>query len=208
MLTFLPEGIQGYAEGITEAEPALLAELSKVTHEKTQYPEMKISWYEAAVIRLLLRMIGAKRVLEIGTFTGYSALAMAEALPADGTVTTCDIDPTNTEIAKSFWNRSPVGSKITLKLGAATDSLKTLSGPFDACFIDADKGAYPQYWDTVVPMIRPYGLILADNTLADGRVLGDAGKEMAAFNEKIRSDARVTSVLLTIRDGLTVALKK
>ena len=127
MLKFLPEGIQGYAEGITEAEPALLAELSRVTQEKTEYPEMKISWYEAAVIRLLLKMIGAKRVLEIGTFTGYSALAMAEVLPEDGTVTTCDLDPKNTEIAKSFWARSPAGKKITLKLGAAASRTKSAS---------------------------------------------------------------------------------
>ncbi len=210
MLKFLPEGIQAYAEGVTEPEPALLAELSKVTLEQTQVPEMKISWYEAAVIRLLLRMTGAKRVLELGTFTGYSALAMAEVLPDVGTVTTCDIDPQNTEIAKSFWARSPHGKKITLRLGPAAESLKTLSGPFDACFIDADKGAYPGYWDAVVPMVRSYGLILSDNTLADGRVLtgADGGKAMAAYNEKIRSDARVISAILTIRDGLTVALKK
>jgi caffeoyl-CoA O-methyltransferase len=210
MLGFPPEGIQAYAEGLVEPEPAILAELSAVTREKTPYPEMKISWYEACVIRMLLRMIGAVRVLEIGTFTGYSALAMAEVLPEHGSVTTLDVDPENTEIAKAFWARSPHGKKITLRLGPAAETLPSMSGPFDACFIDADKAAYPRYWDAVVPLVRSYGLILADNTLADGRVLSgaDGGREMAAFNDKIRADARVRSVILTIRDGLTVALKQ
>lgn len=211
MLTFLPDGIQAYAEQRVAPEPPLLAELSKVTNEKTEYPEMKISRYQGVVMQLLLKLIGARRVLELGTFTGYSALTMAEVLPADGAIITCDVDPKNTAIAREFWARSPHGSKIELKLGKASETLKTLAGPFDAAFIDADKTGYPDYYEAVLPLVRSGGLILLDNMLSGGNVLklsDESSKAVHRVNECIAADARVESVILTIRDGLTVARKR
>jgi caffeoyl-CoA O-methyltransferase len=211
VLTLVQEGLEAYVEARAGEEPPLLAELSRVTAERTRWPEMKISWAQAALMRLLLRVAGARRVLELGTFTGYSALAMAEVLPDDGEIITCDVDETNPAIGRSFWDRSPHGRKISFRLGKASDVLKTLAGPFDAVFIDADKPPYREYYEACLPMVRAGGLILADNTLAGGRVLspGDDGtRAMAAFNDAVASDPRVESVILTVRDGLTVARKK
>jgi len=211
MLKFLPDGIQAYAEQRAAPEPPLLAELSKITNEKTEYPEMKISRYQGVVMQLLLKLIGARRVLELGTFTGYSALTMAEVLPDDGMIITCDVDPKNTAIAREFWGRSPHGKKIELKLGKAIETLKTLTGPFDAAFIDADKVGYLDYYEAVVPLVRSGGLILLDNMLSGGNVLkqsDESSKAVHRVNERIVADARVESVILTIRDGLTVARKR
>jgi caffeoyl-CoA O-methyltransferase len=211
MLKFLPEGIQEYAERHVAAEPPLLAELSTVTNEKTEWPEMKISRYQGVVMQMLLTLIGARRVLELGTFTGYSALTFAEVLPEGGQVVTLDVDPKNTAIAREFWARSPHGKKIELKLGKAIETIKTVTGPFDAAFIDADKVGYASYYEAVFPLVRPGGLIMLDNMLSAGDVLtlaGESGKAIAKVNDAIAKDARVESVILTIRDGLTVARKK
>jgi caffeoyl-CoA O-methyltransferase len=156
-------------------------------------------------------MTGAKRVLEIGTFTGYSALAMAEGLPEGGTIVTCDIDPKATAIARSFWARSPHGSKIVLKLAPALDTIATLAEPIDLVFIDADKQNYVRYWDACVPKVRSGGVLLADNVLWSGAVLDpktDDDRALARFNEHVLRDASVERVMLPIRDGITVAVKR
>jgi caffeoyl-CoA O-methyltransferase len=159
----------------------------------------------------MVQAVRAKTVLEIGCFTGYSTLAMAEALPANGTVTTLDIDPINTLIGRNVWKKHPAGRKIHLIIGPALESLKKLSGPFDVVFIDADKSNYLHYWNAVLPKVRPGGLILVDNVLWSGEVLkptdGD-GRALAAFNKKIKADKRVECVMLTVRDGVTMAVKK
>jgi caffeoyl-CoA O-methyltransferase len=172
---------------------------------------MMVGPMEAALLRLLVQLAGARRVLEVGTFTGYSAMAMAEGLPEDGRLVTLDISEEWTAIARKHWATSPHGDKIELRLGPAAETLKALEGPFDVAFIDADKEAYPGYWDAIVPMLRPGGIMIVDNVLAGGRVVepdDPRATAMAAFNDKVRADARVQPVMLPIRDGVTIALKR
>jgi caffeoyl-CoA O-methyltransferase len=156
--------------------------------------------------------MGARRVIEIGTFTGYSGLSMAEALPDEGELITCDIDPHATRIAREFFDKSPHGKKITIRLGDALETLRGLpsSQPFDLAFIDADKERYVDYYDALVPLIRPNGLIVADNTLWSGKVVDpqDAStRAIVAFNARVTADPRVENVLLSVRDGVMLARK-
>ncbi len=200
--------IDAYCAEHTPPESEALRRLVVVTREKTRMPGMQVGRLEGAFLRLLVRLVGAERVLEIGTFTGYSALAMAEGLPPHGRLITCDIDPDATRIAKAHWAKSPHGKKIDLRLGDARHTLAGLDGPFDLAFLDADKTGYATYWDLIVPKMRPGGLIVADNTLWSGEVLrpeDDDGRALAAFNDRVRADARVDAVLLPVRDGMTLA---
>ncbi len=211
MIPFIPEHIEAYAEAHSSPEPELFQELAAATRAQTTQPQMMVGHLEGMFLKLLVRMTGAKRVLEIGTFTGYSALAMAEGLPEGGTVVTCDIDPKATAIARSFWARSPHGSKIVLKLAPALDTIATLAEPIDLVFIDADKQNYVRYWDACVPKVRSGGVLLADNVLWSGAVLDpktDDDRALARFNEHVLRDARVERVMLPIRDGITVAVKR
>jgi caffeoyl-CoA O-methyltransferase len=164
--------------------------------------------HEGRFLKLLLSLIGARDVVEIGTFTGYSALSMAEALPADGRLITCDVDLEVADIARRYFARSPHGSKIDLRLGPALATIATLAGPFDAAFIDADKGGYGAYYEALVNKIRPGGLILVDNTLWSGGVLApadDDARAIDALNRRMASDPRIELVILPLRDGLSVA---
>ncbi len=211
MIPLVPEPIEAYAAAHTTPEPALFAELAAVTRARTQHPQMMVGHLEGALLKLLVRLVRAKRVLEIGTFTGYSALAMAGGLPDDGALVTCDIDPQATAIARSFWDRSPDGRKITLALAPALDTIPALAGPFDLVFIDADKSNYVRYWEACVPKVRAGGVLLADNVLWSGEVLdpkSDDARALDAFNRHVLADARVDVVVLPIRDGVTVAVKK
>ena len=166
---------------------------------------------EGALLRLLVRLTSAKRVLEIGMFTGYSALAMAEALPENGRLITCDVNVETTAIAKRYFATSPHGHKIEIKLGPARETLKALKGPFDLCFIDADKGSYGDYYDRAVDLVRQGGLIVLDNMLRGGRVLSPRDQDartVAALNDRIQKDQRVENVLLPIRDGVMLAYRR
>jgi caffeoyl-CoA O-methyltransferase len=211
MLTLVPESIEKYAEEHSLQESAVLKALAKETWAKQPAAVMQVGRLEGAFLKLMVQISGAKRVLEIGTFTGYSALAMAEGLPANGKLITCDINPETTAVAKRYWARSPHGKKIELRLGKGVETLKTLKGPFDLVFIDANKADYEAYWEACLPKVKPGGLILADNVLWSGRVLkpkdGD-DKAIVRFNQRVRRDRRVDSVMLTLRDGVTVARKK
>jgi caffeoyl-CoA O-methyltransferase len=181
------------------------------TRASTEMSIMMVGPMEAALLRLLVQLVGAKRVLEVGTFTGYSAIAMAEGLPKDGRLVTLDISEEWTAIARKHWATSPHGAKIQLELGPAAQTLRKLEGPFDVAFIDADKEAYPDYWDAIVPLMRTGGIVVVDNVLAGGRVVApdDArAKAIAAFNDKVRADDRVEPVMLPIRDGVTIARVK
>jgi caffeoyl-CoA O-methyltransferase len=205
------EQIEDYAERHTRALSDLHARLWKETHQKTDYPGMMVGALEGALLRLLVRLTAAKRVLEIGMFTGYSALAMAEALPEDGRLITCDVNPETTEIARRYFALSPHGPKIEIKLGPARETLKTLKGPYDLCFIDADKESYSQYYDRAVELVRRGGLIVLDNMLRGGRVLNPRDQEaraVAALNDRIQKDERVENVLLPIRDGVMLAYRR
>jgi caffeoyl-CoA O-methyltransferase len=147
-----------------------------------------------------------KRVVEIGTFSGHSALAMAAALPEGGRIDACEIDPERAAFAQRYFDRSPHGSKITLHIGPALETLEQLEGTFDFVFIDADKEGYVDYYEAVLPRLAERGLIVADNTLAGGRVV-DESPPIAAFNEHVAADPRSVQVLLSVRDGMTLIRK-
>lgn len=202
------EGIEDYVRNHSLEQDSLFRRLEKVTHEKTDHPGMQTGHIEATLLRMLVQISGAKRVLEVGTFTGYSALAMASGLPEDGELITLDKDPDITRIAQRCWKHSPHGDKIKLIVGDAIDSINTLKGYFDFVFIDADQENYIAYWDLLVPRIRKGGLIAVDNTLWHGAVLDP--KEpldilVDEFNEHACGDERVELLILTIQDGLTLA---
>ncbi len=209
-MDFIDEKIEEYAYQHTSMEDDLLKRLEEETYEKLEIPHMTTGRVEAKFLKLLARLVGARRILEVGTFGGYSALSMAEALPEDGTLVTCDVDPIAIAFAKRYFSQSPHGKKITLLEGPALDSIKTLTGPFDMAFIDADKENYGNYYEAILPLIRPGGLIAVDNVLWSGRVLDpkdDSDKAIHEFNGRVVQDQRVESVLLTVRDGLNCIVK-
>jgi predicted O-methyltransferase YrrM len=205
------ERIEEYAERHTRSLSDLHGRLWQETHQKTDYPGMMVGPLEGALLRLLVRLTSAKRVLEIGMFTGYSALAMAEALPEDGQLLTCDVNAETTAIAKRYFAASPHGHKIEIRLGPARETLKALKGPFDLCFIDADKESYSDYYDHAVELVRQGGLIVLDNMLRGGRVLSPRDQDaraVATLNDRIQKDQRVENVLLPIRDGVMLAYRR
>jgi caffeoyl-CoA O-methyltransferase len=205
------EQIEEYAERHTRALSDSHARLWKETHQKTDNPGMMVGPLEGALLRLLVRLTAAKRVLEIGMFTGYSALAMAEALPEDGQLITCDVNPETTAIAKRYFAASLHADKIEIKLGPAKETLKALKGPFDLCFIDADKESYSDYYDRAIDLVRQGGLIVLDNMLRGGRVLSPKdhdARAVAALNDRIQKDQRVENVLLPVRDGVMLAYRR
>jgi caffeoyl-CoA O-methyltransferase len=166
---------------------------------------------EGRLLKLLALLIGARRILEIGTFSGYSALSMAEALPENGELITCDVNPICLAVARKYFNESPHGGKIRVEEGPALDTIARLEGPFDMVFIDADKPNYSNYYEAVLPLVRKRGLIAIDNVLWSGRVLNPDSvfdKAIVALNKKVQSDERVDQVMLTVRDGLYLALKR
>jgi caffeoyl-CoA O-methyltransferase len=172
---------------------------------------MMVGRIEGQFLARLVRLSGAKRILELGTFTGYSSISMASALPADGRIITCDVDPEATAIARRYMDESGYGDKIEIRLGPALETIETLEGPFDLVFIDADKPSYQAYYEAVLPLLAENGLVIADNVLWSGRVVEDDDDEstraIKAFNEHIRNDSRVVSVMLTVRDGMTLIQK-
>lgn len=207
----IPEAIEAYAEAHSSEEDPVLRALAEETRETARLPQMLTGHLEGMVLRLLVRMARAKRVLEIGTYTGYGTLSMAMGLPEDGSVITCDVDPDVTAIAQKYWDRSPHGKKIELRLGPALSTIETLAGPFDFVFIDADKENYIAYWDAVLPKVSPGGVVAVDNVLWGGRVLEPqkaSDHAVAAFNRHALADDRVMLAMLTVRDGITIAVRK
>lgn len=214
MLSLFSEDLAAYVESNAPDEPKLLAELKEATYAALDDPQMQVGRVEGALLRMLAMLTSARRVLEIGTFSGYSTLSLAAGTAEGGRVITCDIDPEATALAQTFWARSAHGHKIELRLGPALETLKALADeaePFDLAFIDADKTEYEAYWEALVPMMRPGGLIVADNTLWSGKVLhpeAPSDHGLVAFNERVRADPRVDAVLLSVRDGITLARKR
>jgi len=203
--------IEDYCEAHSHQPSELLQALYKATHERTDLPIMLVGGLEASLLRLLVHLSKARRILEIGTFTGYSALAMAEALPADGEIITCDVNPESTAIAQEYWAQSSHGAKIQLRLGPALETLASLEGQFDMIFIDADKHNYPHYWEACIPRLNPGGLMVADNVFLGGRVLapeGEAAEAMDQMNKMALADTRVECSMLSVRDGVLLAWKK
>ena len=175
---------------------------------------LQIAEEQGPLLAFLVRLIGARQIVEVGTFTGYSALSMASAMPADGRLLACDVSEEWTAIARQFWAKAGVSDRVELKLGPAAQTLRELPGEphIDLAFIDADKSGYITYWEELVPRVRPGGLIVADNTLSHGQVTdasaaGDAAA-IRAFNAHVRADHRMESVLLAVADGVTIARRR
>ena len=207
----LPE-IEAYAEAHSWAESDICRALREDTYRSMESPNMVVGPLEGAFLKMMVQIVQAKHVLEVGTFTGYSALCFAEALPADGQVMTCDIDTYAVALAKIYWAKSPYGAKIHARLGPAVETLDTLSGPFDVIFIDADKINYVAYYRRALELIAPSGVILIDNVLWSGDVMQskDIDPSTAAIQELnriIATDRTVHAVLVTIRDGIFVVRK-
>ena len=203
-MDLVDERIEAYAERVTSPHEALLAELSAETIRDDTGPASMLTGPVAGrFLELLVWGMQPRRVLEIGTFTGHSALAMAAGLPADGRLDACELDAERATIAQRNFDRSPYGSKITLHVGPALDTIARLEGEFDFVFLDADKSGYVDYYEAVLPRLSERGLIAADNTLADGSVLDGEGP-IVRFNEHVAADPRSVQVLLTLRDGITL----
>ena len=202
----LPE-VEAYAEAHSHTESDICRRLREETNRTMDVPQMVVGPLEGAFLKVMAMSVGAKRILEIGTFTGYSALCFAESLPDDGEVLTCDIDPESTALAQQYWAESPHGSKITLRLAPALETLSNVDGPFDLIFIDADKVNYVNYFQQALKLIAPTGVILIDNVLWSGDVLkmppNDSTTEaIQELNRLVHAEPQVFAVLLTIRDGV------
>jgi len=213
MQDLIPREIEEYAAAHSVAESDVCRLIREETYRTQDCPQMVVGPLEAAFLKVVALTVRAKRVLEIGTFTGYSALAMAEALPKDGTVLTCEIDPDSAAFARGHWDKSPHGQKIEVRVGPALETLRTLKGPFDVIFIDADKANYVNYYRRAKDLIAPIGVILIDNVLWSGRVLNARHPDPSTtaiqeLNRVVMSDPRVTAVLLTLRDGVFVIKPK
>jgi predicted O-methyltransferase YrrM len=209
----IDEKIQRYAEDYTSNESDLLAEISRKTYAERDDKAMLSGFYQGRLLAMFSKMLQPRRVLEIGTFMGYSALCLAEGLVDDGKLFTLDVEPETNAAAKEFWKQSEFGDKIESFLGNAAEIIPTLDETFDLIFIDADKPSYANYYDLVFPKVRIGGMIIADNVLRGGRVLdverGDENtKALHEFNGKIQADNRVSNILLVVRDGLMVIRKE
>jgi len=202
--------IENYCLKHTTPLPEIFTQLRDETYRNTEMPQMQVGPMEGSFLKLLIHLIQPKLVIELGTFTGFSSLAMAQALPENGKIITCDIDPESTSIAKTFWHQSPHGKKIELRLGPALSTLESIPRPIDMVFIDADKVNYSHYWEALVPKVRAGGLIIVDNVLWSGRVLAPqdvTDHEICAFNQRAKEDPRVEILMLPIRDGILLARK-
>ncbi len=204
------KAIEDYCRLHTTPLPPVFDQLREATYAEMKLPQMQVGLLEGRFLALLVAITGAKRVLEFGTFTGFSALAMAQALADDGQIITLEIDERCREIATNHWAKDPNGKKIELKLGPALESLQSVQGPFDLVFIDADKPSYIRYWEMALPLVRQGGLLVVDNVLWSGTVLDPKEKsdsEIVAFNKHARQDPRVELVMLPVRDGMLLARK-
>lgn len=199
--------IEAYAAEHTTPGHPLLAEVDAQTRATQEAPGMMVGLLEGRFLETLVWLSDARRILEIGCFTGYSALSMAAALPPDGSIVTCELDPDLAATARRHFDASPWADQIEIRLGPALDSITGLEGPFDLIFIDADKTDYANYYEAVLPLLADRGLIVADNVLWSGRVLdaddqSDDTVAIRAFNNRVRDDDRVTCVMATVRDGV------
>jgi caffeoyl-CoA O-methyltransferase len=201
--------VEEYAEAHTSPEGDLFERLAAETHEKTTVPQMMVGRIEGRFLGVLVRSLRARGVLELGTFTGYSSISMALALPSGGRVITCDVNEETTAIARRYAEEAGVADRIDYRLGPGLETIAELDGPFDLVFIDADKPNYVNYYEATLPLLAEGGLIVADNTLWSGRVIDEKDDEdttqaIRAFNDHVSEDARVENVLLTVRDGMNL----
>jgi caffeoyl-CoA O-methyltransferase len=208
----VPGAIEEYAKAHTTAPPDLLARLADETRETMECPEMLTGPIEGRFLQFLVHASGATRVLELGTYTGYSAISMAAALPPGGRIDTCEVDARRADVARRYIAEAGFSDRVTVHLGPALETIDGLDGAFDLVFIDADKESYLSYYERLLPRLSPRGLIAVDNTLWSGRVLDPDDSPMtraiAAFNEHVARDPRALSVMLTLRDGITLIRRR
>lgn len=215
--TFIDDRLYNYLLSVSLQEPELLQKLRQetATHPMSQ---MQIAPDQGQLMALLVQLIGAKKALEVGVFTGYSSLAVALALPSDGQLIACDVSEDYTAIARRYWEQAGVTAKIDLRIAPALETLDQLlsegqANSFDFAFIDADKSNYPSYYDRALKLVRPGGLIAIDNVLWSGRVADPQEQDnrtnrIRAFNQQLHQDNRIMLCMLAIADGLTLALKR
>jgi len=208
---FISEALEDYAASHSENEPALLEALNRETHQKILQPRMLSGHFQGRVLSLLSKLVNPKAALELGTFTGYATLCLAEGLQAGGTLDTIDNNEELYDFQRKYFDKSPWGGQIIQHLGNALDIIPNLDKKFDLVFIDADKQNYPNYWNVIVPLVNKGGIILSDNVLWSGKVLepvkgnDKSTQVLLDYNKMVKEDPRVETVLLPIRDGLTVS---
>ena len=203
--------VERYAVEHSTPEPGWFAELAEDTRSRTSAPGMMVGTLEGRFLAAVVAMLRPSLVLEIGTFTGYSSLSMAEALPPEGRIITCDISEEHVAIARQHIGASPYADRIEIRVGPAIETIGALDGPFDLVFIDADKPGYLGYYEAVLPKLSPHGVILADNVLWSGRLVDGPGTDdddntraLREFNDHVVADERVEVVMLTVRDGVSI----
>ncbi len=211
-MEFLPREIEAYAEAHTESESDLLRHVSRETHAKIMRPRMLSGHAQGRLLALFSRLLRPRRILEIGTYTGYSALCLCEGLTDDGLLITLDRNEELENFTRNIFAKSEFSSRIDFRIGAALDIIPTLEEVFDLVFIDADKVNYRAYYDLMIEKIKPGGLILADNVLWSGKVADPLAHKpdketpaLLAFNDYVRNDPRVKCLLLPLRDGIMIA---
>lgn len=213
-MEFISQELDNYIVNHSEDEPPLLQQLSRETHLKILQPRMLSGHYQGRLLSLISKMLNPKAILEIGTYTGYSALCLAEGLQNNGVLHTIDINEELYDFQRKYFDASPYGQQIIQHIGNATDIIKTLDHQFDLVFIDADKEDYPAYFELVINKLKKGGVILSDNVLWSGKVIeplveGDeATTALLQYNQMLKNDPRIETVILPVRDGLTISRKK
>jgi caffeoyl-CoA O-methyltransferase len=208
MARYIPDEIEAYAERYTSARADVFDRLADETNANHQNPQMMVGVIEGAFLSFLVTLTRARRVLEVGTYTGWSSIAMARALPPDGSVVTCDINEETTAVARRYAEEAGVADRIDFRVGPALETLATLEGPFDLAFIDADKPGYIDYYEAILRKLRPDGVIAADNTLFGLDSDGENAQAISRFNEHVLADERVEAVLLPFREGVTLIRRR
>lgn len=208
---FISEELEQYIEKHSANEPELLQQLNKETYQKILQPRMLSGHFQGRVLSMLSKILNPKHILELGTYTGYATLCLAEGLATNGTIDTIDINEELEDIQQKYFSASAFKDQIIQHVGNALDIVPTLNKKFDLVFIDADKENYINYWNLIVPMMNKGGIILSDNVLWSGKVLEDVQKNdkstpiLLKYNKIVNEDPRVETVLLPLRDGLTVS---
>ncbi|MGM0545742.1 MAG: O-methyltransferase [Bacteroidota bacterium] len=203
--------LESYAERYTTDDSEVVKELITASDEDLQHIDMLSGQLVGRLLAMLIKISGARRVLEVGTFTGYSALTMAEALPEDGELFTCEYNKRYENIARTFFSKSESGSKITLLMGKALETIPKIPGTFDFVFLDADKINYPKYYEMILPRVQQGGIMVIDNVLWGGEVLDPQTEKAEAIDKMskiVRDDEAVEQVMLPVRDGVTIIRKK
>jgi len=211
-MDFLSEGLQQYIEKHTQNEGDVLKALERETYLKVLMPTMVSGHVQGQTLRMLSKMINPQYILEIGTFTGYSAICLADGLQAGGKLITLDINEELETMVRSYFKKAGIEDKIEYKIGNAADIIPKLDYTFDLVFIDADKENYSRYYDLVLPKLKAGGYIIADNVLWSGKVVApnpdESTKAIMAFNDKVQADTRVDNIMIPQRDGIMVIRKK